>query len=106
MSFGFQLSNVSLNGSMLETLKENKFLGLWLDNRLKFEIHINSLKSKLATNCYVIRVLSNELSSDILRSSYFALIESHIKHGICFWGTCSAQLFQSVFVLQKRAVRY
>lgn len=40
------------------------------------------------------------------RSVYLSLIESHLRYGISFWGTCSNYLFQSVFVMQKRAIRF
>lgn len=105
VSFGCNLGNIFLNGSILGNLSENKFLGIFIDSRLKFESHVISLKNKLASNCYAIRVMSNELPVEVVKNAYFALIESHVRYGICFWGTCSQQLFQSVFVLQKRAIR-
>lgn len=68
--------------------------------------HIKHLNSKLSSGCYAIRVVSDELDKEIARRAYFALIESHLRYGICFWGACSKQLFNSVFLLQKRAVRF
>lgn len=94
-------------GSQLVVNKNSaKFLGLLLDSNLKFEEHITHLNKKLASGCYVMRTVSNELGSTAAKSVYYALIDSHLHYGIAFWGVCNNQLFQSVFVLQKRAIRY
>lgn len=105
MSFQCELNNVYLENSILNNLAESKFLGIYIDKRLKFEPHIEQLCSKLSTNCYALRVISGELDHGTAKKSYFALIESHLRYGICFWGTCSKYLFLRVFVLQKRALR-
>lgn len=40
------------------------------------------------------------------RTVYYALIESRLRYGICFWGMSNLHLLNTLFVLQKRAVRY
>lgn len=53
---------------------EQKFRGQHIDNQLKFVNHI--MKLCLASDCYAIRVLANELNFGITKNVYFAL--SHI----------------------------
>ena len=106
MNFKCNLDDVHINNSVLNKSTEVKFLGLHIDDRLKFDTHIASLNKKLASQCYAIGVISRELDMGIARMSYFALVESHLRYGLCFWGTCSGFLFNSVFVLQKRAIRF
>lgn len=84
----------------------NKFLGLYIDSKLRFESHVSFLSKKLASNCYAIRVISNNLDVVAARTAYFSLIEAHLRYGICFWGNCPQYLFMALFILQKRAVRY
>jgi len=105
MSFKCNVDVVYLNDIALDCLNENKFLGLYIDNKLKFNLHISNLCAKVSSNTYAIKIVARELDRTTIRNTYFALIESHLRYGICFWGTCSRQLFQSVFVLQKRAIR-
>ena len=64
------------------------------------------LNKKLSRGWFAVRTVSKELNLCLTRSVYFALIESHLRYGVCFWGTCSGYLFNSVFVLQKRAIRF
>lgn len=90
---------VTLGNENLTSLHHNKFLGLNIDSHLKFDSHVSSLCSKLASGCYAIRVIRSSLGIDVARTAYFGLIESHIRYGICFWGGCLKQLLESVFVL-------
>jgi len=106
MNFKCNLSKVSLGDIELNNLNENKFLGISLDNKLKFDSHIRLLCNKLASNCYALKIIAREVEFGIARNTYFALIESHLRYGLCFWGACTNQLFMSVFILQKRAIRY
>ena len=106
VSFKCQLGNISLDGQELDHLQHNKFLGLVIDSRLKFESHIFALNKKLSRGCYAVRVISQELGFKTARMVYYALFESHLRYGICFWGACSVTLFNSIFILQKRAVRF
>lgn len=106
VSFKCQIGNVSLDTETLQRLQVSKFLGLHIDERLKFEYHVSQLCRKLSRGCFALRMVSRELDMSMARNVYFALIDSHLRYGVCFWGSCSDQLFNSVFVLQKRAIRF
>ena len=62
--------------------------------------------NKLSKNCFAIRTISHELGYQTARLAYFALMESHLRYGIPFWGCSSQESLSSAFVMQKRAVRY
>lgn len=105
MSFKCRLDNIYLENTIINNLSENKFLGLHIDDRLKFDVHVRKLITKLSSNCYAMRVMSKSLDMTTVRGAYFALIEAHLRYGLVFWGSCTGQLFRTVFVLQKRALR-
>lgn len=90
----------------VESQPSTKFLGLIIDSGLKFEDHIVKLNKTLSSSCYAVRVASAQLGVAVARIVYYSLFESHLRYGIAFWGFCSRQLLNSVFVVQKRAVRY
>lgn len=106
ISFKCDLDQIGLDNSIINNYTDTKFLGLYIDNRLKFDKHIINLNNKLSANCYAIRIISNNLNVATARDAYFSLIESNLRYGVCFWGNCSQCLFASVFRLQKRALRY
>lgn len=97
--------SVSLNNSTIDSSAVTKFLGICIDNKLTFKSHITSLCAKLSSGCYAVKVVSETLGPVAARDVYFALVESHLRYGVCFWGNCSNYLLIRVFRLQKRAIR-
>ena len=106
MTFRCNFIDISLGNHVLENKLCSKFLGLNIDCNLKFKEHIINISNKLASGSYATRVISNDLSYTTAKSTYFALIESHLRYGIAFWGVCSNDLINRILVIQKRAVRY
>ena len=80
-----------------------KFLGVCLDPTLSWGSHIDALASKLSSNIYLLRNLSNSLSPAVLKTAYFALCHSLLSYAILSWGQASG--WNRVFALQRRAVR-
>lgn len=106
LNFKCSFENITIANQMINSFDANKFLGIHIDNKLKFSKHISCISSKLASGCFAIRTVRHTLGYNIARSVYFALIESRLRYGVCFWGSSSQFLMNSVFVLQKRALRY
>ena len=50
MSFKCELEEIKLDNKNITTLTENKFLGIYIDSKLKFTCHIGNLTRKLASN--------------------------------------------------------
>lgn len=106
LTFKFHFDDLFISRTHIENRSDTKFLGICIDSGLKFGSHITTLNKKIARGCYAVRVVSNELGIAAARATYFSFIESHLTYGIAFWGYCSQQLFNSTFILQKRAIRY
>jgi hypothetical protein len=80
-----------------------RFLGLEVDSSLTWCHHINSLLPKLSKAFYALLILSQSVTSQILRQVYFAYFHSIISYGLIFWGnSCEAR---RVFLVQKRVIR-
>lgn len=105
MGFNCTVSDLFFGGDLLNSVDSSRFLGLLVDEDLKFHAHIVKLNKKLASGCYCVRATFQELGRGVARDIYFALVESHLRYALPFWGACSQLLFQTVFALQKRAVR-
>lgn len=93
------------NNCSTPIVEDSKFLGLTVDANLKFHHHVADLCRRLASGCFSVRATFLELGLEMARSVYFALVESHLRYALPFWGACPLYLFNAVFVLQKRAVR-
>lgn len=80
-----------------------KFLGLYLDHKLTWDVHCEELSKRLSKNIFVIRTLSFKVSVETLLTSYHALCHSLIKYGILVWGHTPHAA--KIFSLQRKVVR-
>ena len=65
---------------------ETKFLGIYINEKMKWNSHIKYLSSKLNTNCYMISSLKNIMIPYVLRTIYFACFHAHLRYGLTRWG--------------------
>lgn len=84
-------------------ITEAKFLGVTLDTKLQWGPHTTKISGKVSKGIYVLRGLSKNVSHEILRTAYFALVQTHLSYGILAWGHSSGA--RGLFALQRRAVR-
>jgi hypothetical protein len=82
---------------------ETKFLGLYLTEDVKWDVHIKHVCNILNKNNYVIQSLKTVTSKNTLRNIYFANFHSNFRYGILFWRGDSQSI--KVFKLQKKVVR-
>lgn len=90
------------------TLKKSnsvKYLGIHIDQNLKWKIHIDYLCKRLRALLYVFRTLKNILSINDLRSIYFSLVQSLLMYGNLGWGGVYSTTVQPLMVLQKRFLK-
>lgn len=80
-----------------------KYLGVYLDDTLSWNTHIDFLIRKLVKNFYLLRKLKYCISSHLLRQAFHAYYQSHINYGILFWG--GATRWKEIFLWQKKAIR-
>lgn len=78
-------------------------MGVYLDNKLSWDVHINELCRKITSVSYAIYRLKQVAVMEVISSYYYAQFYSRVKYGIVFWGNSSHIL--RVFRVQKRIIR-
>jgi hypothetical protein len=91
------------NSTTISELPETKFLGVQIDNHLKWKCHIDCILTKLSTAGFVIRQLFYVRNLQTLRMAYFAYFHSVVRYGIIFWGNATNSY--KVFKMQKKLIR-
>ena len=94
---------IKIAGKSIEQVCHTKFLGIYIDNALNWDAHIDSVAKKLSSVCYALYRLSKISSMTTVLAYYYANFISRATYGILFWG--SSCHFERLFKLQKKAVR-
>jgi hypothetical protein len=66
--------------------KSIKFLGLNIDENIKWKTHIDNVKRNIARSLFIINRVKNILPHSALKALYFTLIHSRLNYGILAWG--------------------
>lgn len=102
------LFNVKIHNNSLNWVSEQKFLGIYLDNKLKFENHIQQIIKKACGGLNIIRSLAGvHWGSDpkTLSMLYKSLVRSHFDYSTLAYYNCSYNLLRKLDVIQNKALR-
>ena len=77
---------IELNGIEIPRVEHAKLLRVWLDDKLKWDIHLNKLTNKLKCGMGMLRCSKNLLSVKAKKLLYFGQIHSNLSYSICIWG--------------------
>jgi hypothetical protein len=96
--------NVLLDETMICPSQTVKFLGLFLDENLKFHQHIEHVIKKVSVGIFMLRMLRQTATPEVLLSAYYGLIYPYLTYAVPVWG-CETQRTLFLFRLQKKAIR-
>ena len=82
-----------------------KFLGIYLDEYLSFDTHINHIHSKIAQSHFIINRAKNILPKHCLKTLYFSLIHPHLLYCLPIYSCTSQKNITKLFTMQKKAIR-
>jgi hypothetical protein len=97
------LPHITFEGRDISYNTESKFLGVYINENMKWNSHIKYLSSELHTSYYIINFLKTVTSKFILTTVYFAYFHVHWRYRLTLWGGDPASL--RIFKLRKKATR-
>ena len=97
--------NLSLHDAPLIQVTDCPYLGIQLDQFLKWEAHVLNLCKKVASKLSVLNRLCTILSREMLSMQHILCFQPCIDNAASGWGTCSKQLEGMNTCLQHRAAR-
>ena len=86
-------------------MQETKFLGVIIDEKLKWGPHIKYLNSKLKCEIGKLYKIKGCLPTELHANLYHTLFESHLGYGISVWGGSSVRKLKPLFITQKKCIR-
>ena len=97
---------LSINGEQMQVTKTTKFLGVWIDDSLNWNQHLEHIKNRLKYRLCMIRRGINMLTTHAKKILYHAQIESVLTYGLGTWGyLLNRNQVKTLQVLQNQAIR-
>ena len=97
--------NFRLSGKKIRQKTCAKYLGVLLDEHLLFKDHINTLKKKLNKANGTLAKLRHHLPSDILKTIYYFLFDTHLRYASQVWGQSNSDILVMGQRAQNKALR-
>ena len=100
-----QYLDVRHEGQLIERTQNVKYLGLRIDDKLKFNVHIKNIERKIACAVGILYKLSSFFPTEVLLQLYHALIYPHLLYAIPIWGSTYNTYLHKIVALQNKGVK-
>ena len=106
-NFGNSIASVSitLGGHGLDSASSIKFLGMVLDDKLKYDQHINLICSKISKSIGVLYRIRSFVPKSCLKNLYHSIIHPYYVYCLPIFGSTYDTHLEPLRILQKRAIR-
>ena len=91
--------------NVVECVTKTKFLGVIIDNKLKWNDHITYVKSKISKTIGLFYKMRQYLGKTALVNLYYSLVFSYLIYCNEIWGNASSVHLDPIIKIQKRCVR-
>lgn len=86
----------------LNSSENMKYLGLYIDNHMRWNTHISFVVKKLRSIAYIFYQMCPILSYRDSKLLYQALVEPHLSYGMTMWGGAHQSHLRQLEIIQKR----
>ena len=97
--------NLFLDEMKIQECKTMKYLGVHIDNELKFLDHIDSLKKKLSKAVGIASQLRYFVSRDVLLKYYNFYVKPILQYGILVYGCTYITHLKKIALMQRKLLR-
>ena len=97
--------DISLNNDDLTHKSNITYLGVIIDEKLKFKEHINFICNKISKSIGVLNKLKNLVPFFTMKNLYYTLVYPYLNYCNLIWGGTFSSHLHPLFVLQKRVIR-
>ena len=95
---------VVMQDKSINCVTSTKFLGIIIDNKLKWNEHITHVKNKISKAVGILYKIKKFLDKSTLLNMYFSLVFPYLIHCIEKWGNASAVHLDTLIKYQKKRV--
>ena len=97
--------SIDINNHTIKEIDERKFLGIMLDNKLKWQSHIKHISNKISKSVAILRYLKFTFPKYILKTLYLTLVYPYLIYCNIIWGSAVKTIIKPLILLQKKCLR-
>ena len=97
--------NIIMDGNSLNRVKETKYLGVIMQDNLKWNSHIQHITNKISKASYILVKIRHYVDLFSLKMLYNSLIKPHLNYCMSVWGGAPKSVLRPLITLQKKIVR-
>ena len=97
--------HISIANASIGRTEVHKFLGVHIDEKLTFGIHISKLCAKISRGIGILRKLKPLVSQIILKQLYYAFVHSHFSYAITSYQSAYQNQTQKLINLINKAIK-
>jgi hypothetical protein len=98
-------SHLSVGNKKIFRVTNCKYLGLIIDESLKWELHIDYVYKKIIKYTSIFYKLRRSLSQNCLKKLYFAFVHPHLLYGIEVYGAATNSALDKLYKLNSKILR-
>ncbi len=97
--------NVHIDGEPINRVSVAKYVGMYIDEKLKWDVHIDKIIPKISAKISILRSLRKLVPIDTLTFMYNAIVLPHFEYADIILDSASAACKYKLQSLQTRAAR-
>ena len=97
--------NIYMNDKLLESVDEIRYLGVHIDKKLDWKIHINKIKSKLTSASYILSKMRHYADAHTLKLLYYCLAYPYLNYCVTAWCGAPKSILQPLIRLENKIIR-
>ena len=97
---------ITMDTNKLERVENTRYLGVQLDQKLNWNSHLKTLKSKLNSASYILSKLRHYLDVPSLKMVYYSLVYPSLNYCVTNWGGSPKTTLKPIVTTQKKILRF
>ena len=100
-----QTGKISIRNNAIDEVKSTKFLGVIIDDKLKWTEHLQYIKNKISKSIGILIKIRPYLDKVTLRNLYFTFVYPYLIYCVEVWGNACDTHLEPIIKIQKKCVR-
>ena len=98
-------TNIRMTACYIEQNKQIKYLGVFIDEHLKWDARLQHINKKITKNIGILIKLRHFVPVSTLKQLYYTLIYPYLTYGLMSWGTAYQTKLNKIKVSQNNCIR-